>query len=423
MRRAFGSWSVPAAAILLIVAVLPTTEAAGLPPQEGEATTRSELWRAWRESKAEGIAPGEPSFLTRYVVRPFGLLVREHGDFRFVLHGGHRQNSPAFGFRWERLALGHRFVRREMPNRMDLRFEASTSADGHNEIEAVLGVNRLWNEPLGVEFTTSFERHPHDSFFGLGPDSRLEDRSAYLLSVVRFGADVLWTPTQAVTLRADGSLLRVRTDHGGDPGLPTIAHVFPAEEMVGFGDTEFFFRTGLEVTVDRRDVPELPRAGTFAMLRVENFADLTESDLDFRRYRAELEHYFPFFHRQQTVVLRGMVTFTDPHGESGRVPFYFMPTLGHGEDLRGFKSFRFRDRHAMLLQAEYRWQAWMGLQMALFVDAGKVFGELRELGFDDLEISHGLGFRFHAVRDLLVRVDIARSDETIRPHLSFSHVF
>ena len=39
-----------------------------------------------------------------------------------------------------------------------------------------------------------------------------------------------------------------------------------------------------------------------------------------------------------------------------QVPFYLQRTLGGPDDLRGFRHLRFRDRNALLLQAEYRWE-------------------------------------------------------------------
>ena len=43
------------------------------------------------------------------------------------------------------------------------------------------------------------------------------------------------------------------------------------------------------------------------------------------------------------------------------VPFYLMPSLGGNDTLRGFRNYRFRGPHALLLQAEYRWEIWSGL--------------------------------------------------------------
>ena len=37
-----------------------------------------------------------------------------------------------------------------------------------------------------------------------------------------------------------------------------------------------------------------------------------------------------------------------------------LPTIGGSDDVRGFEDFRFRDRNAVVLNAEYRWEAFSG---------------------------------------------------------------
>ena len=49
-----------------------------------------------------------------------------------------------------------------------------------------------------------------------------------------------------------------------------------------------------------------------------------------------------------------------------------MPDLGGSHTLRGYPTWRFRDRNRLLLTGEYRWTAGPFVDMALFLDAGKV---------------------------------------------------
>ena len=87
------------------------------------------------------------------------------------------------------------------------------------------------------------------------------------------------------------------------------------------------------------------------------------------------------------------------------MPFYLMPTLGGNDTLRGFREYRFRGPHAILGQAEYRWEIWSGLEGALFCDAGKVANTRSDLGFKDLETDYGFGFRFNTDNAVVFRVD------------------
>ena len=122
------------------------------------------------------------------------------------------------------------------------------------------------------------------------------------------------------------------------------------------------------------------------------------------------------------IALRANLVMTDfSVGEA--VPFYYMPTLGGGEKLRGFRESRFRDLNSLLLTAEYRWKAWWVLDMALFMDAGKVTFDHADLHFKDLEASYGFGLRFHSSDALVLRVDLAFSREGFIPLFRFRHVF
>ena len=93
------------------------------------------------------------------------------------------------------------------------------------------------------------------------------------------------------------------------------------------------------------------------------------------------------------LALHALVSTSD--ADAGReVPFYLQRTLGGPDDLRGFRRFRFRDRHMLLLQAEYRWEIFTAVDGAIFYDAGKVASRLEDLTCSDLESDYGIGFRF-----------------------------
>ncbi len=70
-------------------------------------------------------------------------------------------------------------------------------------------------------------------------------------------------------------------------------------------------------------------------------------------------------------------------GES--VPFVLLPDLGGSHTLRGYPSWRFRDRSRMALTAEYRWKAGHFVDMALFVDAGQVAPRLADLDSEQIQ--------------------------------------
>jgi outer membrane translocation and assembly module TamA len=88
-----------------------------------------------------------------------------------------------------------------------------------------------------------------------------------------------------------------------------------------------------------------------------------------------------------------------------------MPSLGGGSNLRGYSSWRFRDRNRLLLQGEWRIMINRFFDTAVFYDAGKVTSRASDLGISGMRHDYGFGARFHMPFATVLRIDIARSDE------------
>jgi hypothetical protein len=91
--------------------------------------------------------------------------------------------------------------------------------------------------------------------------------------------------------------------------------------------------------------------------------------------------------------------------------------------LRGFSPWRFRDRNRVVFTGEYRWTAGPFVDMAIFMDAGKVAPRLADLNLRDLETSRGVGVNFHTPSATITRVEVARSREGTSLIFSFSPAF
>ena len=91
-----------------------------------------------------------------------------------------------------------------------------------------------------------------------------------------------------------------------------------------------------------------------------------------------------------------------------------LPALGGGSSLRGFASWRFRDRHSLLLSADWRVLANHFLDIAVFYDAGKVVATTSELDLEGLKSDYGLGFRVHGPMSTPLRIDVAKSNEGLQ---------
>ena len=157
-------------------------------------------------------------------------------------------------------------------------------------------------------------------------------------------------------------------------------------------------------------------------MQFSNYRDQDLDAFDFAQVSIDLQQYVPIPDRYRTIALHATAVFTDPR-KGQEIPFYFQPTLGGAQALRGFREFRFRDRNSLLMTAEYRWEAWWALDGALFVDAGQVVAERRDFKLRDLDVSYGVGFRVHSNSAFVARLDLAFSREGFLPLLRFEHAF
>src|SRR5215831_446209 len=95
-----------------------------------------------------------------------------------------------------------------------------------------------------------------------------------------------------------------------------------------------------------------------------------------------------------------------------------LPSLGGGSNLRGYSSWRFRDRNSLLMQGEWRIMVNRYLDTAFFYDTGTVASKPSDLDFGDLKHDYGFGARFHGPFATPLRVEVAKSPEGL--HFVFS---
>jgi hypothetical protein len=86
-------------------------------------------------------------------------------------------------------------------------------------------------------------------------------------------------------------------------------------------------------------------------------------------------------------------------GVGSAVPFYLRPTVGGSDinsqaSLRGFPNYRFRDRDAVFVQAEYSATVYDPIGILLFYDAGTAGPTASSLSFAHLRQDGGVGLTF-----------------------------
>ena len=205
--------------------------------------------------------------------------------------------------------------------------------------------------------------------------SKKSDRSTFLREGWEVRGDAAYKPTRWFKLGALTAFRTERIDDGKYPGLPPIDERFTEATAPGLTQQPDYWWSGAFVDVDYRDQRANVKSGGHFRVSYDVWRDQQDFGFSFNELRVEGLHAFPIFDKKRVFIARAIAYVLDsPSGNT--VPFYAMPTLGGSTTLRGFSEFRFRDTNAFMLNAEYRWEAFSGMDMALFSDWGNVAPDL-----------------------------------------------
>ena len=204
---------------------------------------------------------------------------------------------------------------------------------------------------------------------------------------------------------AASSTYEPRVSDGTDKALVSIGEEYDDASAPGLSAQPNYLRSIAFVEIDSRR-PLNARKGGWYRAELSHYDDRDLSAYSFTRLDVDLRQFVSFLSERR--VLMGRVAASTSDTASGQqMPFYLMPTLGGNDSLRGYRDYRFRGPHALLLQAEYRFEVWSGLDAAFFYDAGKVAMRRADLDLNDLESDYGVGFRFNTDNGIVLRVDAA----------------
>lgn len=383
--------------------------------QNAEPETREALLQSQREEKQRAVEPYEKNGLERAMnLAENKILPLFQRDGVYAMAGSLTTGS-AFAYRG-----GYR-DRSLVGGRGSLDVWGARSVKGYWSVELQAGYPLVENERLTIDGYARRFTYAQEEYFGPGPDSERANQATYTLEGTLAGGQLGWKATRRLTVGGGVELNQPTVSHGeGWP--PSVEEVFTADETPGFGIPLHYVRSNAHVTYDYRQ-PINARKGGYYRLDLSHFDDRKETFHGFSRLDLELRQFVSFLAERRVLVARAKVSTTSGENAS-TVPFFLLPFLGGNETLRGFRAYRFRGPHSILLQAEYRWEIWSAFEAALFADAGKVAMERSDLNLKSLESDYGIGFRFNTDNGVVMRVDAAfGSKDGKHLHVVFGTLF
>jgi len=367
------------------------------PERAGEA-------RQAREEKARELTPHRRSaierglfkledglLLERLLSPPKGVHLRLGGigeGAGFGVGPAYRANTPRYDFKTSAAVSMKKYGIAEA----SLRFPGTLGHNGYIRADGPY-----------AQIDGRYRDFPQEDFFGLGPDSDVRSRSNYALKDT-LGKGTGGYQRGLFNTGVSVGYLDVSVGAGEDRRMPSADALFDPSTLPGFGAEPQYFLTEQFIEFATRDRAINRRAGGEYRVTAAHYQDRQGDRASFRRWEADLRQFITFEKDTRSIALRAFAASVTPT-QGGEVPYYLQPTLGGAQTLRGYRSFRFRDRSALLLQAEYRWRINAFVQGALFYDTGAVAARLKDLG--GLERDYGFGLRAGGRMGSAFRFDVA----------------
>ena len=381
------------------VAVLAVVLAPG--PSAAQDASRAALIAARQADKARTLHAYVPNKGERIALRIESILSaqpRVYTWFGSIYRGGWVAAGPGFRQKFGGTGL--------------FDAHAGISLRNYKLVDTSVRLPSLAGQRLQVAGQATWLDAPKVAFYGIGNRSLPHDEDAheqfqYQSTTAGGHADL----RVAGPLSVGGSVdyLRVESDASNPAAFGSQAVLFETNPS--------WVRSSAFGLFDWRPSPLYARRGGFWRATWSNYAQQAGTGFAFREFEAEASQLVPILRENWVIALRARVTTT--YTDAGNdVPFYLLPSLGGGSSVRGYHSWRFRDRNALLLNAEYRWTPSHFLDMALFLDAGQVAPRPADLHFTELHTGYGIGARFHTPAATVLRIDVARSEEGFTVHWS-----
>jgi hypothetical protein len=381
--------------------------------------TRAGQIEQQRQQKAAQLEPDEPSRIEHVLIVIKDKKIVERitaGIAGFRVHMGGLITGSGF-------AVGPEYYRHDLlHNQVSVRASARGSLQKFYLMDAELSLPRLADEHLFINLYGVHRNYPHIDYYGPGPNSAKSGRTSWGLEDTGFQTTMGVQPVHGLRIGGIGRYLLTNVFRGHDDRFAPTDRVFTERTTPGIQFQTDYLQGGGFVQFDWRDNPGGPRHGGNYFAQYATYSDIERRQFSFDRVDLEAQQYIPFFNQRRVIALRGKLEATSPH-LGNLVPFYMQPTLGGSEDLRGFRPFRFYDNNAVILNGEYRWEVFSGLDMALFVDAGQVFSDWHRINYRHLKSDAGFGFRFNVRNDVFLRIDTAFSREGFQTWFKFSNIF
>ena len=167
-----------------------------------------------------------------------------------------------------------------------------------------------------------------------------------------------------------------------------MTETFHPSDAPGLDTSADFLRSEAFIEVDYRE-PRYARKGGWYRVDFSHYDDRTAGQFTFNRVDADLRQFVGFLAGRRVIAARLFVSTSDTNAGQ-TMPFYFMPTLGGNDTLRGFREYRFRGPHAILAQGDTAGRSGAASTARSSTTPARSPTAVKISNFEDLETDYGI---------------------------------
>jgi hypothetical protein len=251
-----------------------------------------------------------------------------------------------------------------------------------------------------------------DKFWGIGNNTPSGNKEVYTYTQLYFNPQFLYRFHKRWFIGLIGEYQNVLKTDFQSNGIFQIQDIPGRNGYLAVG-------AGPLIAWDSRNNAFSPTKGEYLQLAFMNYNRYIGSQYNFNGFIIDARKYIISFSKN--------VLAAQFYGQfnSGNVPFRNMATLGGTNQLRGYYTGRYRDKDAMVLQAEYRMPVYKRFGIVVFSGVGEVSDKPGNFSLSGLKYAAGGGVRF-AIKPkerLNLRLDYAVGQKSSGLYLFISEAF
>ena len=367
----------------------------------------------------------DPDSGTTLGILPTWIVTNDHQDITKIIAPDLLHN-PYFG--WG--AHGRIFAYPSEDEQWSV--DAGVKQRVEREFDAEFQYGRARQRRWSFIASAIYDRSGTPRFFGLGNRSAQAEETNYtdeqevVQAQIGFNISKIWQLLYTARAR------QVDVQPGTLAGIPSIEERFPGVRGLGrnreaLNRISLVYNTLDDLTVPSKGMKLVEYTGIASRAGLFNDSLYTEAGFDGRGY---------WHVSRQTIIaahlaLRYLLSARD-------VPFWALSSLGGDQSeiggeqlLRGFGAGRYYDRHSLAMNVEVRQHVisfnaistHIDLEVAPFVDLGRVFGRTSTMPFGALHQVYGVGFRGIARPFVVGYVDVGYGSNGVAVFTGISYPF